>query len=82
MYYTTWTGPYTEDYIFTDEIPRSAVVWSPCYSGGSPSSLNINTQIRVDNRNNREGQGMITTDVINNKVTHTLGCQWKQCSTA
>lgn len=74
-----WEGPVQEDYKFTDDIARDAIVWSPCKS--VPSTLNINTQIRASNMKNSKGNGMITTDVINHKVIHIVGCQWRRCPT-
>jgi len=72
-----WKGPFEDDYTFTDTIEKKAVVWSPCKS--APSSLLINTQIRVDNTYNKMGEGLISTDFINHQVTHKLGCRWKKC---
>ncbi|KAF8458749.1 hypothetical protein BDZ91DRAFT_742989 [Kalaharituber pfeilii] len=74
--WSSWTGPFTDDYKFTDTIEKSAIVWSSCKA---KTTLNINTQIRVDNKMNKKGSGMITTDVITHKVTHILGFQWKKC---
>ncbi|KAF8464688.1 hypothetical protein BDZ91DRAFT_628573, partial [Kalaharituber pfeilii] len=74
--WSSWTGPIELDYKFTDTIEKAAIVWSSC---DAKTTLNINTQIRVDNKANKAGSGLITTDVITHKVTHVLGFQWKQC---
>jgi hypothetical protein len=74
---STWTGPYSEDYYFTDTFDALAVVWSPCKS--ATNTLNINTQIRLDNSKDKTATGMITTDSITHKVVHVLGVAWQKC---
>jgi len=75
-WYTEWTGQIDTDY---DTIPDvvGKETWSPCKS--TSSNLIVNTQIRLNNSNNRSGSGMITTDSLDHKVTHILGCKWKKC---
>lgn len=75
-WFSEWTSPKSQDY---DTIPDTTgkETWSPCKS--TSSNLIINTQIRLDNRSNKRGSGMITTDSLNHKVTHVLGCKWKRC---
>lgn len=64
------------DYQIRDVLGLSAYVWSPC---GAQRSLNINTQVRVDNSRNRRGQGLITTDSIDGTLTHVYGLTWRRC---
>jgi len=73
---TTFTGPQDGDYLLTDTIPFDSVVWSPC---GSDGALNINSQIVVSNSGNKQGQGELTTDSIDGKVTFQYGIQWQTC---
>jgi hypothetical protein len=72
-----WTGPISEDYQFTDTFDAAAVVLSPCDS--KTNTLNVNTQIRLDNSRAKTGSGLITTDTITGKVTQLLGIAWFAC---
>ncbi|KAF8464687.1 hypothetical protein BDZ91DRAFT_821825 [Kalaharituber pfeilii] len=74
--WNSWVGPIQGDYKFRDTIEKAAIVWSSC---DAKTTLNINTQIRVDNKDNKEGSGLITTDSVSHKVTHIIGFQWKKC---
>ncbi|KAI5783203.1 secreted protein [Peziza echinospora] len=73
---STWTGPFSDDYYFTDTFDAVAVVWSPCKS--ATNTLNINTQIRLTTTD-KKASGLITTDTITHKVTHVLGVAWQKC---
>lgn len=73
---TTMKGPVDKDYQIRDTLGLSAMVWSPC---GASRSLNINSQIRVDNTRNRRGFGLITLDSIDGQVEHVYGIKWKRC---
>lgn len=78
-FYTTWTAGnkgYSEDYSFTDTIKDNKYVWSRC---GSEATLNINTQIRLNNSKNPKGSGLITTDAIDHKVVHDYVAVWRRC---
>ena len=71
-----WNGPKAENYHHTDTILGSALVWSPC---GASTTLNVDTQVYLDNSLNPGGSGYITTDVIDHKVRTLLSIQWKKC---
>jgi len=77
FFYSTWDGPYEEDYNFSDDVEKEIATWSPCDS--SANNLYINTQIRVNNMKNRDGSGLITTDTITQRVTHVYGVVWERC---
>lgn len=71
-------GNFTVDknYLFTDSIPMESVVWAPC---GETRALNINAEIRTENRRNRNGQGTITTDSMDLDVNTQLSLVWNSC---
>lgn len=73
---TTYRGPRDADYQFRDTIGLASMVWSPC---GATRALNINTQVRVSNRANPNGRGLMTTDSIDGAVVHKYGMMWRQC---
>ncbi len=73
---STLRGVYDQDYQFRDTLGLSAVVWSPC---GAQRALNINSQVRVNNRLNPQGSGIMTIDSIDGQVVHKYGIQWKRC---
>ncbi len=73
---TNFRGPVDKDYEYRDRLGMSSVVWSPC---GANRSLNIKSQIRVDNRRNRNGTGLLTLDSIDGEVKHIYGIQWRRC---
>ena len=73
---STWVGPFTNTYSFTDTLTHEATVFSPC---GASTTLNINTQLYLDNSQNHQGSGQITTETIDHKVTTTLGLEWTPC---
>lgn len=73
---TSLRGPFDNDYSRRDTLGVSALVWSPC---GAQRALNINTQVRINNRRNRGGQGLMTLDSIDGQVKHIYGIRWRRC---
>jgi hypothetical protein len=73
---TNFAGPMDKDYLITDTVPFDSTVWSPC---GKDGALNINTQVRVDNSGRSGGQGQLTTDSIDGKVSFVFGMSWRKC---
>ena len=73
---TNMYGPLDKDYQVSDKVGLDAQIWSPC---GAVRSLNINTQVRVNNRRNRRGEGLITLDSLDGALTHVYGIQWRRC---
>jgi len=71
-----WQGEYSAVYTFTDTLVADKCVWSPC---GSVTTLNINTAIWLDNKDNPKGTGLITTDVIDHKVKSLHYFSWRKC---
>jgi len=70
-------GPADRNYAARDQIPMENQVWSPC---GAARSLNINTEVRVDNSAAPYRQGMITVDSIDGQFKQIYGLQWRRCS--
>lgn len=73
---SNFNGPIDRDYQFRDTIGLTSLVWSPC---GASRALNINTQVRLNNRLNPNGSGLITTDSIDGQIVHKYGLQWRRC---
>jgi len=73
---TNWDGPISKDYLIHDETDFKSTMWSPC---GDVRALNINSQIRLDNSENTDGSGYLTTDSTDGKVSFILGLRWQPC---
>lgn len=73
---TTFRGPFDADYSVRDQLSVSSQLWSPC---GANRSLNINTQVRLDNSQNRSGDGLVTVDRMQTAATHQYGLLWRRC---
>jgi hypothetical protein len=73
---STLTGPTSTDFQIRDSFGLGSTLWSPC---GVNRSLNINTQVYIDNSRNRRGSGLVTVDRINTVTTHRYGLLWKRC---
>jgi hypothetical protein len=63
-------GPIDKKYRIRDTLDLDEVGWSPC---GEDRALNVNTEVRVNNRSNRRGSGLIEL----NKTL--LGIKWRRC---
>jgi hypothetical protein len=76
---STFYGPYTNDYTFTDILANEAWVWSPC---GASTTLNINTALLLSSTDPK-ASGYISTDVIDTSVKtkqkYTYGINWRKC---
>ena len=70
-------GPTDRNYQATDQITMANQVWSPC---GVVRSLNINTEVRVDNSAAPNNQGMMTVDSIDGQFKLIYGIRWRRCS--
>ena len=71
---STISGPASRDYHYRDNF--STTTWSLCRMF---RSLNINSQIRVDNAAAPYASGMMTVDSIDGQVVHTYGMTWRSC---
>lgn len=70
------SGPVARDYQIRDTLGIASLVWSPC---GASRSLNMNTEVRIDNTRNRLGAGLMTLDSIDGQLKHIYGVQWRRC---
>lgn len=69
-------GPADRNYAARDQITMENQVWSPC---GVVRSLNINTEVRVDNSAAPFRQGIITVDSIDGQFKQIYGLKWRRC---
>jgi hypothetical protein len=75
---TSWVGKFSDNFSLRDTLVNKSWVWSPC---GASTTLNINTEVFLDNSKNPKGSGLITTDVIDGKVVSLFGFgfQFRPC---
>jgi hypothetical protein len=73
---TNLVGVFEDNYEIQDTLGLNALVWSPC---GLERALNVNTEVRLDNRKNKKGSGIITTDTIDGELEHIYGIRWRRC---
>ena len=71
---STLYGPTQRDYFYRDVFAAQA--WSICRVF---RSLNINSQVRVDNSFAPANSGVMTVDSIDGQVVHTYGITWRRC---
>lgn len=71
---STLYGPRQSDYTYRDTFANQS--WSVCRVF---RSLNINTQVRVDNSAAPSRSGMMTVDSIDGQVVQTYGIIWRRC---
>jgi hypothetical protein len=70
------SGPVSRDYQIRDNLAVTSQVWSPC---GAQRSLNMNTEVRIDNSRNLRGQGIMTLDSVDLQLKHIYGIRWRRC---
>ncbi|KAF9531274.1 secreted protein [Crepidotus variabilis] len=63
-------------YTYRDTFDLASTNLAPC---GVNSVLNINSDIRVSNANNKAGSGYIATDSIDTSLSTTFNFQWQTC---
>jgi hypothetical protein len=73
---TNLRGPISKDFQLSDQFGLASYVWSPC---DARRSLNLNTQIRIDNSRNRHGSGLMTLEYLRSGASHRYGLVWKRC---
>jgi hypothetical protein len=71
---STFTGPYDNDFTFSDEILLDEETWAPC---GKQRALNVETDLSISG--NTTNEGLITVDSIDGKLTHIYGIKWERC---
>jgi hypothetical protein len=70
----TFNGPLDKDYLITNKLQASALVWSAC---GADVNLRTNSSIRVQTRQNKEALATVDSEDINAAIKYQL--QWKKC---
>lgn len=75
-YSKRWYGPLSQDYLLSNALGLSAVVWSPC---GGDLNLRTNTSMMVQTNRARE-QAMATVDSIDAKASIEYLIQWRRCN--
>jgi hypothetical protein len=76
---STLDGAFADNFSFNNTIDEAAWVWSPC---GKSTTLNVNTQVYLNNGDNPKGYGYINPDFIDHlpKLLHTsYGLHWRKC---
>ena len=69
------SGPRDENYLLTDNLLASAVVWSAC---GADTNLRINTSlIAQTNRNRDDVLATLDSTDVDTKIVYHL--QWRRC---
>lgn len=71
-----FVGPISKNYVISDRLALSSWVWSSC---NATAPVVIKTEIKVDNRQNTNSYGLITTDTIDGKLSHRYGLMFKRC---
>ena len=74
----TFSGPKSDDWQTSDEVPLASLVWSPC---GALRNLNINTELRVaaGTSDTKKTTSFISMDSTDGSITTTYHFSWKQC---
>ncbi len=70
----TFHGELDKDYLITNKLQASALVWSAC---GADVNLRTNSSIRVQTRQNKEALATVDSEDINAAIKYQL--QWKRC---
>jgi len=77
---STFYGPYSQTYTFTDVLATELWVWSPC---GASTTLNVNTDLFLSSSDSK-ASGTISTAVIDttvkNKYKTSYGVSWRRCT--
>ncbi|MET0340479.1 MAG: DUF4360 domain-containing protein [Polyangiales bacterium] len=74
---TDLSGPYDSSYLFTDEVPITDTVWSPC---GTTRDLNVVTRLRLQNSNPRRN-GYMNLSAIDGSAKLVVKLAWRECTT-
>ena len=70
----TFRGELDKDYLITNKLQATALVWSAC---GADVNLRTNSSIRVQTRQNKEALATVDSEDINAAIKYQL--QWKRC---
>lgn len=70
----TFNGKLDKDYLITNKLKASALVWSKC---GADVNLRTNSSIRVQTRQNKEALATVDSQDVSAAIVYAL--QWKKC---
>ena len=70
------SGLKDEDYTFTDKFGIASYSWSPC---GRNVGLNLRSKIKLDNRRNRNGFGLVDRESTDIDIKRTYRFSWRRC---
>jgi hypothetical protein len=70
----TFNGALDKDYLITNKLQASALVWSAC---GADVNLRTNSSIRVRTTQNKEALATVDSEDIKAAIKYQL--QWKKC---
>jgi hypothetical protein len=70
----TFNGSLDKDYLITNKLQASALVWSKC---GADVNLRTNSSIRVQTKQNKEALATVDSQDVNAAIVYQL--QWKKC---
>lgn len=84
------TGPYTDDYTRSEEIPLQSLDWSKCDRGVNQVHIQSSIAIRPAGQQGRRAVGLMTTDVIENvleqgvpgRMNQQFTLLWRKCPKA
>jgi hypothetical protein len=72
---TELVGPVDDTYLFSDEVPITDTVWSPC---GADRDLNIVTRVRLQNSSPRRN-GYMNLSSIDGSAKLVVKLAWRTC---
>jgi len=70
----TFNGKLDKDYLITNKLKASALVWSKC---GADVNLRTNSSIRVQTKQNKEALATVDSQDVSAAIVYAL--QWKKC---
>ena len=70
----SFNGPLDQDYLITNKLQASALVWSAC---GADVNLRTNSSIRVQTKQNKDALATVDSEDVSAAIVYAL--QWKQC---
>ena len=71
----TFTGPLNAEYLVSNKLQATAVVWSPC---GAETNIRINSSMRVSTNAMGE-QALATVDSVDLSAGLIYQLQWRSC---
>ena len=77
--WTTFTGPYENNWQIRDQVNAAALVWAPC---GMERSLNINAQVLINKgTSSASSSSIMTMDSEDGSLQTVYHVVWAQCPT-